>query len=383
MTSTSWATRWPPALRWAAWILALLALTAALVPARDSMQQSHVALLLLLVVLGASATVGFAAGMTVAVLAFALLSYFFEFPRNTVDVPNTLDLTELATFLVVAFVAARLLTISRQRARLAEARAVEILQLADERARLENEAQHARVLAESARMKDALLAAVSHDLRTPLTTIRALAERRAQFGDADWRLVGEETDRLTHLVRELLDYSRIRGGALPVRLETYPAEDLVGAVVRESGARLAGHTLVVEIAMGEPILAGRFDLPLAARILVNLVENAAKYATPATNIVLAVRGTETTVEFSVRNEGAGVGLSERERIFEPFVRGTHAAGEARASGVGLGLAIARSLAEMQSGIVQLEAGEDGAPTVFTLSLPRAAWDDDVGDDPPA
>ncbi len=372
--------RWHPALQWCGWIVALLALVALLVPVRDTMQQSHVALLLLLVVLGASATVGFGAGMTVAIFAFALLSYFFEFPRNTVDLPNRLDLTELATFLVVAFVAARLLTLSRRRARLAEARAIEILALAEERSRLEAEAQQARLIAESSRMKDALLAAVSHDLRTPLTTIRALAERRAAGGDSDWRLVGEETDRLTHLVRELLDYSRIRGGALPVRPELYPAEDLVGAVVREVSSRLAGHTLRVEIPMAEPILAGHFDLALAVRILVNLVENAAKYATPATTIVLSVTAGSETLDFSVRNEGLGVKDSERDRIFEPFVRGELASAMSRGSGVGLGLAIALALAEMQGGTVYLEAHREGAPTVFTLSLPLAEWHDDVDDD---
>ena len=367
-------------LLWAAWILALFAVVATLVPLRDSIQQMHVAMLLLLVVLGASATAGFAAGVTIALLAFALLSYYFQFPRNTVDLPGTQDLIELVTFLLVALVAARLLTIARRRARLAEERAREIIRLAEERQQLEAEASKARVLAEANRMKDALLAAVSHDLRTPLTTIRALAERRTVTSDDDWSLVGEEVDRLAHLVRELLDYSRIRGGALPVRLEVHAAEDLVGAVVRESATRLGGHALLVDVPMNETVLAARFDFGLSVRILANLVENAAKYASRATPISLIVRGDSHFVEFSVRNEGAGISDSDRERIFEPFVRGASAV-LSRSGGVGLGLAIARSLAEMQDGTVKLEPSAMGTPTVFTLALPRAVWSEDLDETP--
>ncbi len=371
--------RWPPALQWAGWIAVLFALVAVLVPARDAIEQTHVAMLMLLVVLGASATVGFAAGMTIAVLAFALQSYYFQYPRNTIDLPSTPDLIDLATFLVVAVVAAQLLTIARRRAQLAEDRAAEILTLAEERARLEQEAQQARLLAEAARMKDALLAAVSHDLRTPLTTIRAFAERRALAGDADWSLVGEETERLSHLVRELLDYSRIRGGALPVRLEVHAAEDLIGTVVRESAGRLGGHPLQVDIPMAGAILAGRFDLALSARILVNLIENAGKYAAAGTPIVLSVRSENAALVFAVRNEGRGVDADDRERIFEPFFRGASAIAASRTGGVGLGLAIARALAEAQQGEVRLESVANAASTVFTLTVPSALWHDDVDD----
>jgi K+-sensing histidine kinase KdpD len=130
-------------LLWVGWIVALFTLVAGLTTIRDYIAQTHVVMLLLLVVLGASATIGFAAGVTIAVLAFAMLSYFFQLPRNTVDVPSTPDLIELVTFLLVAVVAARLLTIARQRAKLAEDRAVEIVRLAEGRAALESAAREA------------------------------------------------------------------------------------------------------------------------------------------------------------------------------------------------------------------------------------------------
>jgi two-component system sensor histidine kinase KdpD len=367
------------ALIWTGWIAALVALVTGLVPFRETITQTHVALLLLLVVLGASATAGFAAGMTIALLAFGMLSYFFELPRNVIDLPRGVDLLELFSFFTVALVAAQLLTIARRRARLAEDRAVEIERLAIDRARLAERAEEARVLGEANRMKDALLAAVSHDLRTPLTTIRALAERRASDGDADWALVEDETNRLSHIVRELLDYSRIRGGALPVHLETHAAEDLVGAVLREVTPRLNGHSLHREIPTDGAVLAARLDFALAVRVLANLVENAAKYGTPHTPITLHVARTDGWLRFAVRNEGESIAGTEREEIFEPFVRGRAARTRIAATGVGLGLAIARSLAEIQQGTLTLAVSPSGI-TEFSFAVPATEWATDESED---
>lgn len=364
---------------WAAWIVALVLAVIALVPFRDSITQTHVALVLLLVVLGASATAGFAAGMTIALLAFAMLSYYFELPHNTIDLPRGIDLMELFSFFTVAVVAAQLLTIARRRARLAEDRAREIERLAADRERLAASAEQANVLAEANRMKDALLAAVSHDLRTPLTTIRALAERRATEGDADWRLVEEESHRLSHIVSELLDYSRIKGGALPVHLEAHAAEDVVGAVLREVAPRLNGHRLDRLIPTDGPVLAARLDLPLAVRVLANLVENAAKYGTPSTPITLHVEREDKWLYFSVRNEGVGIVGTERENIFEPFVRGSAAKSRESATGVGLGLSIARALAEIQQGTLTLDLTQHGM-TTFAFAVPAAEWEMESFDD---
>jgi two-component system sensor histidine kinase KdpD len=365
-------------LLWLVWTLALGVLLTVLVPVRESVGQTHAALGILLIVLGASATLGFTAGISMAIGGFALLTYFFKTPLDTLSLADSLDLVELIAFATVAFVAARLLTMARDRAELAEARSQEIERLARERTALALEAAQARSLAEANRMKDALLATVSHDLRTPLTTIRTLAERRSVSDDDDWNLVQQETARLSHLVRELLDFSRIRGGALPVSLETYPAEDLVGAVSRECRGRLASLTLRVDLPMSGEILAGTFDLALATRVLANLVENAAKYGTEHTTITLAVRRDGAMLHFSVENVGTRIAVSDRERIFEPFTRAGTALAQSRVVGVGLGLAIARALAEAQHGTVVLQDGSDNT-TRFVLSLPAVDWNDAVLD----
>ncbi len=370
--------RWRTPALWAVWIGALALLLVVLIPTREAVGQTHAALGILLIVLGASATTGFAAGMTMAIIGFALLTYFFKTPFDKLTKPSGLDFIELVAFLIVAFVAARLLTVARDRANLAEARSREIERLARERTALALEAAQARSLAEANRMKDALLATVSHDLRTPLTTIRTLAERRSVSADDDWNLVQEETDRLSHLVRELLDYSRIRGGALPVAIETYPAEDLIGAVSRECAGRLERHSLHIDLPMGDEVLAGRVDLALSTRILVNLVENAAKYGTEDTGINLSVRRIDHTLTFTVENVGPDIAESERERIFEPFTRAGTALAQSRAVGVGLGLAIARALAEVQQGTLDLHDSPAGT-TRFVLSLPAAEWNESIDD----
>lgn len=363
---------------WLAWVAALALLVALLVPSREQIEQTHAALMMLLIVLGASATLGFAAGVSIALLAFALLSYYFEFPLDTLDVPKGVDLIELTSFLIVAVVAARLLTIARARATLAETRAREIERLAVERTALATQAAQAEGLAEANRMKDALLAAVSHDLHTPLTTIRALAGRRSVSDDTDWALVQQETDRLSHLVRELLDYSRIRGGALPVHIETYPAEDLVGAVVRECTDRLSTHTLHSSVPMTGPVLAGAFDLVLSKRVLVNLVENAAKYGTAHTTIELRVDRASDMLRFTVQNQGPAIADVDRDRIFEPFTRAGSALTQSRIPGVGLGLAIARALTEAQGGTLELQHNDPDI-TRFVLSLPARDWSDAAPD----
>lgn len=366
---------------WLGWVVALVILVALLIPTREKVEQTHAALMMMLVVLGASATLGFTAGVSIALLAFGLLSYFFEFPLDTLDVPKGVDLFELFSFLVVATVAAWLLTLARSRANIAEARAREIERLASERTALATQAAQAEGLAEANRMKDALLAAVSHDLHTPLTTIRALSGRRSVSDDPDWSLVHKETERLSHIVRELLDYSRIRGKALPIRLETYAAEDLVGAVAHECTGRLNDHELKTSVPLTGPILAGVFDLALSTRILVNLIENAARYGTPNTDIELRVSRQGSRLCFAVTNSGPSIPGSDRDRIFEAFTRGGTLAEQSRIPGVGLGLAIARALTEAQSGSLTLDHAHPET-TRFVLSLPIASWDESAGEPRP-
>jgi two-component system, OmpR family, sensor histidine kinase KdpD len=235
-----------------------------------------------------------------------------------------------------------------------------------ERLRLTDEAEHARALREADVLKDALLASVSHDLRTPLTTIKALAHDLRLEGHDRAATIEEEADRLNRFVADLLDLSRLDGGAFRVTPEINAAEDLVGAALQRVAGMLRGHEVRVELDTAEPLLLGRFDLAHSVRILVNLIENAAKYSPAGTPIDLRVERSGAELLVAVADRGPGVPAGEEHRIFEPFYRPSGA--PADVGSAGLGLSIARRMAEAQRGVVTYERRADGG-SVFALRLP--------------
>jgi two-component system sensor histidine kinase KdpD len=237
-----------------------------------------------------------------------------------------------------------------------------------ERVRLVAEAEHADALREADRLKDALLASVSHDLRTPLTTIKALAHSIGAEGDERAVTIEEEADRLNRFVADLLDLSRLAGGALTVSPEITAADDLLGAVWQRVSGALGSRTLEVSLDPDEPLLVGRFDFVHSLRVLVNLIENALKYSPADAPVELAARRSGDTLEFLVDDRGAGVPVAERERIFEPFYRPSGSPPDTNSAG--LGLSIARRLAEAQGGSLRYEP-RDGGGSRFVFSVPAA------------
>lgn len=237
-----------------------------------------------------------------------------------------------------------------------------------ERVRLVADAERADALRRADELKDALLASVSHDLRTPLTTIKALAQDIRHDGDERAAVIEEEADRLNRFVADLLDLSRLAGGALTVTPEVNAAEDLVGAALQRITGAALGRQISVHLDPGEPLILGRFDFVHSLRILVNLLENALKYSAADTVVELDVQRVGDMLEFRVADRGVGVAQADRERIFESFYRplGT----EPDVGGAGLGLSIARRLAEVQAGTIEYE-GRAGGGSLFTLRLPAA------------
>ena len=245
--------------------------------------------------------------------------------------------------------------------------------LAVERVRLTAEAEHVEALREADRLKDALLASVSHDLRTPLTTIRALASELRSTGDERSAVIEEEADRLNRLVTDLLDLSRIRGGALPLEVELNAADDLVGAMLQRLGGLADPERIQVTLPPSDRIPLGRFDFVHALRALGNLVENALRHSRNGQPMELEVNEEGDELVFTVLDRGPGIPRGEEERIFEPFHHGPSGGDE---TGTGLGLAIARSVAEAQNGSVTYRP-RPGGGSVFELRLPGATLDDEV------
>jgi len=242
-----------------------------------------------------------------------------------------------------------------------------------ERVQLVAEAERAEAFRQADTLKSALIAGVSHDLRTPLTSIKALAHSLGEAGSPEALAIEEEADRLNRLVADLLDLSRLNAGAMPMRPEINAAEDLIGAALRRvAGAIDPKRIRVTSGASGngqaDPMLLGRFDFVQSLRALVNLLENADKYSPPGETIDLTVTRAGEQLRFAVADRGPGVEAAETSRIFEPFYRAPDVAPDI--GGAGLGLAIARRLAAEQDGDVLYEARRGGG-SVFTLVLPAA------------
>jgi two-component system sensor histidine kinase KdpD len=237
-----------------------------------------------------------------------------------------------------------------------------------ERLRLAAEVERAEALREADRLKNAFLASVSHDLRTPLTTIKALANSIATSGDRRAATIEAEADRLNRFVADLLDLSRLSGGALPLRIELNTAEDVIGAA-RERVRGILGERRVV--VTGDPsgqVLVGRFDFVHSLHVLANLLENAHKYTPQGTSIELSVVRAGDVLRFTVADRGSGIPEEERDRIFEPFYRIPGSPPDV--GGVGLGLSIARGLAEAQGGALQY-APRQGGGSLLVFELPAA------------
>lgn len=233
-----------------------------------------------------------------------------------------------------------------------------------ERLRLEGTEEAAEALRRADRLKDALLAAVSHDLRTPLTTIKGIAHEIAVRGDADASIIVEEADRLAALVEGLLELSQLDAGAAPARMELNTVDDLIGAALQRARAVLASHEVRVDLG-DDALLVGLFDFSSALRILVNLLENAAKYSPPDSPIMVTARRSDEHLFITVEDRGIGVPEGERERVFQPFYRAPGAQADVR--GAGLGLSIARGLARAQRGDLTVTANPAGG-SVFMLRL---------------
>ena len=333
------------------WGAILAGAAAVMLAVRPSLDKAHVALVLLLVVLGGSAAAGRLVGVALAALSFLVFNWFFLPPYATLAVSNPLDWLVLVAFLVTGVVAAQLLYMARQGARAAREREDEI-----------------RRLASLDELKSALIAAVSHDLRTPLTTIKALAHDLSVLGDERSEIIEQEADRLNRSVEDLLDLSRLNAGAMPVRIELNAVDDLLGALTQRVEAAIGGHRLRVALPPDDPLLFGNFDFVHTLRIVSNLVENAAKYSSPDAPVEVATRREGTELVIEVTDRGAGIPADESERIFEAFYR---APGAARtAGGAGLGLSIARRLAEAQGGTLT-HRPRTGGGSIFTLRLPAA------------
>jgi two-component system sensor histidine kinase KdpD len=244
-----------------------------------------------------------------------------------------------------------------------------------ERTQLAEEAQRATLRAETEQLRNALLSSVSHDLRTPLAVVTgattALLDQSGPRDEASRRELLEtarqEAERLNRLVGNLLDMTRLEAGALKVRKEPQPIEEVIGAALNRMEDRLRGRDIHTSVPRDLPLVA--LDPALIEQVLVNLLENATKYTPPGSPIDVSVNTSDDEVMVEVADRGPGVAAEDAERVFDKFYR----VREGEGGGVGLGLTICRGIVSAHGGRIWVEERPGGGALFrFTLPLEKGA-----------
>ncbi len=227
------------------------------------------------------------------------------------------------------------------------------------------------VAMESERLRNSLLSAISHDIRTPLTAIVGLSstlasgrplpkETRHELAEA----IQDDAIKMSNLITNLLDMAKLHAGAVKLNLQWQMLEEVVGSALATLSRPLAGLHIQVALPSTLPLL--NFDAVLMERVFCNLLDNAAKYAATGSAVLIAAECIGNTVQVSVEDNGPGVPAGMEETIFAKFARGEP---ESARAGVGLGLSICRTIIEAHGGRIWVEKGTDGgARFVFTLEV---------------
>jgi two-component system sensor histidine kinase KdpD len=247
--------------------------------------------------------------------------------------------------------------------------------IALDRARFQREAADARVEAEGERLKGTLLASVSHDLRTPLSTIRTAIESLEQFGDRHdtatraelLSMAGTEVRRLARFIENLLDMSRIDAGAVHVRRQPTEVATLVEHALERTRLLLQAKTISRDVSTGLPKVL--VDANLIEAVIANVLENAAKYAPDGSTVLVRAFRQDSGVTLEVLDEGSGFPPEAMAHLFDKFARGVD--GDGRPPGTGLGLAIAKGFIEAQGGSIEAANRSDRSGAVIRMRLPIA------------
>jgi two-component system sensor histidine kinase KdpD len=329
--------------------VAVAAVTGAVFALKTVAPVLGLAILYLLAVLPVAVLYGLGYALGVSIASMLGFNFFFLPPLHTLALTDSENWVALAVFVITAVVVSELATRARRRG----------IAVAE-----------AESLRRSDAAKTAVLHAVSHDLRSPLTAIRVavggLESGSVELGEEDRAALLEtiriETARLERLVGNLLDLSRLAAGAAPARRELWPVDELVLRALESLGTDASR----VEVSLDGDAPLVSVDAAQLERVLVNMLENALRFSSPADPVELVVSSTGDDVLVRISDHGPGLDEVDLERIFEPFEHG-RTGGE----GTGLGLAIARGFAEANGARLWAEA-LPGAGAAFTLAMPSAA-----------
>jgi two-component system sensor histidine kinase KdpD len=294
--------------------------------------------------------------------------HFFLPPVGTFTISDSENWIALFTFFVVAITAGQLSAKAKKRAEEAE-RLYRELQVAFEKA------SQAEALKQSEKLKSALLDAVTHDLRTPLTSIKAsitmLIEEHVQDSihltlEREGRgelleIINEETDRLNDFIQSMVELARIEAGEFYLRKSQTDVEEIISNALQRAKSLTSKHKIKVEIKDDMPLLS--VDSKAIAEVVYNLLDNAAKYSPQNSKIEIEAKRVDDKIQFSIADEGKGIAETEREKVFQKFYRA-----DQTAKGFGMGLAIVRGIVEAHEGQIWIEDSGKGSKFVFDLPL---------------
>ncbi len=318
-----------------------------------------VALTLLLAVLAIATQWGLAESLAASAAGMLCFNYLFLPPVGTWSIADPENWVALVTFVVTATVASQLSASARRRAA-AQAHA-------------EEAAARAEAARHGEEMKSAMLDALAHEFKTPLTSIKAAVTSLLSSEPADHsrrellQIVEQETDRLTWLVNESVEIARIESGRMEVRREPQAIAPLIREATGRMAAALEPHE--VELRCSEDLPPVPADRELILIVLRQLLDNAAKYSPPGSPITVIAAKQAGAVQVSVLDRGPGIAEGDLQRIFDRFHRGDHARG--RVPGTGMGLTIAREIVRGHGGEMRA-ANRVGGGSEFTFLLPLAA-----------
>jgi len=318
--------------------LAAIAAVTDLLRAIPDVGTTTVALIFLLIVLGTATFARLRVAVAASIVSTLAFNFFFLQPVGTFAVADPQNWVVLGVYLTVAVVASKFSASAQDRAR--------------------------------THLAETLLASLSHDMRTPLTSVRVAVENlRRPLGDeareAQGAAAAAELERLTLLLEQVLDMAHIDAGAVRVERQWVAPTDVVDAAVAHVRQALAGHPIVIEAADDREV---EIDPRLTSAALSHMLENAARYSPTGGRIVIAGHVGTNGLHVSVTDQGPGLDPLEIERLFDRFYRGN--AAKRTMHGTGMGLAIARGLLTAAGGTAWAE-NAPGSGARFSLTVPGA------------
>lgn len=362
---TSWSGRWP--VRYLIATIAVALPIAILERLRPELSQTSIALILVLPVILVAVTQGRGPALYASMLVGLSFNFFFIGPYYSFLITRPEDVVGFVVFVTTAVLVGQLSSRLEKRVLLTEKQSRELVHVRGEFERAAAQAAEADALRKSEQLKAALLDAVTHDLRTPLTSIKAaISTIRAGSVTPEvqrelFEVIEQESDRLNHFIQGMMDLAKLQAGEITLASRNVAPEEMVEDALLRAEPLLEGHPVEVAIASGLP--SPSVDPRLISQVIFTLLENAAKYSGSSTKITVSVRQKENNISFAVNDEGPGIPSDLRGRVFEKFFRAGFQ------PGFGMGLAIARGIVQAHGGRIWIEDGADGKGTSVQFMVP--------------